>query len=127
MNDNRNKVGQTLGIGIGAMLLAGLTSSAITAFLIEKGMITDAVGTAACGLLIGLAAYVVSWYSAKRSGKNKMQISIAVVGVYICVCGLVGRMAFPERDLKPTIWSAFLIVATILGVITSCVKKGRKR
>lgn len=121
------KVGQTLGIGIGAMLLVGLASSAITAFLIEKGTVTDVVGVTVCWWVMALGTYAVSWYTAKRCEKNKMQISAAVIGVYICVCGLVGNAVFPERDLKLTIWPVLLIVATALGVITSCAKKERKR
>ncbi len=127
MKGKQNKIGQTLGIGIGAMLLAGLLSCAITAFLIGKETISSTMGTMICWILSALSAYAVSWYIAKRSEKNKMQMAAAVVGVYVCICILMGRALFSGLELKVSVWMVILMGAAALGGITSCVKKERKR
>lgn len=127
MNIKRNKVGQVLGIGIGAMLLAGLMSCALTSLMIEKGVITEAMGALICWLLTGIGAYGVSWYTAKRSKKNKMQMAAAVIGIYLLGCTVMGSVLFPNRDMKLSIWIAVLAGAAALGTVTSCVKKERKR
>ncbi len=127
MKNKQNKIGQTLGTGIGAMLIVGLLSCAIMAFLIGKGMITDTMGATICWILTALGAYGISWYTAKHSGKNKMQMAAAVIGVYICVCVLLGRVLFSGQELKLSVWMAVLIGAAVLGGVTSCMKKERKR
>ena len=127
MKTKQNKLGQMMGTGVAVMLLVGAISSAVAACMIGNGMVPDAMGNAICWIMTTMGAYIVSWYTAKSSNKNKLQISIAVIGIYLCICLLVGRLAFSECDLELSVWIAILIGASAAGSAVSCMKKERKR
>ena len=127
MNKKRNTVGQTLGMGIIMLLLVAILSCAFTALLVEKETISEKNAVDLCWIITILGTYFVSWYTAKKTDKNKMQTAATIIGVFELICLVVGRMIFSDMEIKISIWMPMVIAAMVIGGITSCVKKERKR
>ncbi len=127
MKTKRKKTGQPLLTGIGTMLAVGLVSCSSTAVLLQSEIVPYDMGEVFCWIITAVGAYAVSWYTAKRSEKNKMQMAVAVIGVYLCIALAVGRLLFSASELRFSVWVVILMAAAVLGGITSCVKKERKR
>lgn len=123
----RNKIGQTLLICTLVMIGVGLLSCALTASVIGKGAFTETAGITICWSLTVIGGCVISWYTAKHAEKNKMQMAVAVIGVYVCISMLMGRIIFSDRELKMSVWIAVLMGASVLGSVMACMKKERKR
>ena len=127
MNKKRNTVGQTLGMGIIMLLLVAILSCAFTALLVGKETISEKTAVNLCWIITIMGTYFVSWYTAKKSDKNKMQTAATIIGVFELICVVAGRMIFSDMEMKITIWMPMMIAAMVVGGMTARVKKERKR
>ena len=109
------------------MVIAGISIVALSAYSIDREIMPEQLGKHAIELLRCGSIFVISWITAKKASKNRMQLVLSVTVLYLLICILVGRIVFHETILKLDIWVGASVLSAVLACLAANLKKERRR